>query len=146
MVVHWPPNLIRIRNIFVGIGTKSLRWCYCLDVTAQAGHLDIVKYLAGEKAACVDAAQEDGGTALLSAAHAGHLDIVKYLAGERAACVDAAQGDDITPLMSAAHKGHLDVVKYLAGEKAASVDAAQEDGGTALLSAARAYQYEQLQA
>jgi ankyrin repeat protein len=71
-----------------------------LMLAAHAGHLDIVKYLAGEKAASVDAAQEDGGTALLSAAH-GHLDIVKYLAGERAACVDAAQGDDITPLMPA---------------------------------------------
>jgi hypothetical protein len=33
-------------------------------------NLDIVKYLAGEKAASVDAAQEDGGTALLSAARA----------------------------------------------------------------------------
>ena len=31
-------------------------------------NLGIVKYLAGEKAASVDAAQEDGGTALLSAA------------------------------------------------------------------------------
>ena len=39
-------------------------------LAAHTGHLDIVKYLAGEKAASVDAAQEDGGTALLSAARA----------------------------------------------------------------------------
>ena len=51
------------------------------------GHLEVVKYLAGEGGAAVDAANVAGDTALMMAAFAGHLEVVQYLAGEGGAAV-----------------------------------------------------------
>ena len=40
---------------------------------AGAGHLELVRYLAGERAAATDAKSADGFAALMCAAEAGHL-------------------------------------------------------------------------
>jgi hypothetical protein len=67
-------------------------------VTALMGaacqcHLDVVKYLFGERGAATNAKTTDDTTALMVAAGLGHLDVVKYLAGERGATTDARTAD-----------------------------------------------------
>eukprot|EP00747_Dinoflagellata_sp_TGD_P088512 gnl/TRDRNA2_/TRDRNA2_164034_c0_seq4.p1 gnl/TRDRNA2_/TRDRNA2_164034_c0~~gnl/TRDRNA2_/TRDRNA2_164034_c0_seq4.p1 ORF type:complete len:169 (+),score=28.85 gnl/TRDRNA2_/TRDRNA2_164034_c0_seq4:680-1186(+) len=78
-------------------------------VTAGHDHLEVVRYLAGEEGAALDAANADGSTALIHATVSGHPKVVRYMAGERGATLDAADADGSTALMFAAGFGHLEV-------------------------------------
>ena len=69
---------------------------------AANGHLDVVKFLAGERGADVEATKPDGGTVLMGAALHGELAVVKYLAGERGATIDAKNVWGGTALIAAA--------------------------------------------
>ena len=102
-------------------------------VTALMGaacqcHLDVVKYLFGERGAATNAKTTDDTTALMVAAGLGHLDVVKYLAGERGATTDARTADGATASIGAACCGHLDVIRYLADERGAAIEVKGADG------------------
>jgi ankyrin repeat protein len=60
----------------------------------------------------VESANEDGWTALMSAAFKGHLEVVKELL-KHGAKVKGADKDGWTPLKIAAKYGHMDVVEEL---------------------------------
>jgi ankyrin repeat protein len=92
-----------------------------------------VNALAGTHNANVEAADEDGGTALMLAAFQGHTDTVNALAGTHNANVEAAGKDGWTALMLAAGNGHTDTVNALAGTHNANVEAADKNGWTALM-------------
>jgi hypothetical protein len=62
-------------------------------VGAGLGHLDVVKYLAGERGAATDARTADGSTAAIGAACCGHLDVIRYLADERGAAIEVKGAD-----------------------------------------------------
>jgi len=61
----------------------------------------------------VDAVDEDGKTALMSAARDGHTDTLNALAGTYNANMDAVDEDGWTALMWAAKLGHTDIVNAL---------------------------------
>jgi len=112
-----------------------------LMFAAQAGHFNIVRFLAG-KQADVDANNEAGWTALMFAARAGHFDIVRFLAGKQAD-VDANDEAGWTALMFAAiggEKGHVEIVRFLVGEKKARVNDESKEGDAVLMFAAYSHQ------
>jgi ankyrin repeat protein len=96
-----------------------------LHVAAVEGRVRIVKYLLEKSTAGIDHRDDDGATALHSAAFRGHLDCVTALAGAGAK-LDQVDNTSLTPLHAAAFRGHLDVVKKLlsAGANANVTDAA----------------------
>ena len=97
-------------------------------LAAVTGHTDVVNLLAGTYNANVDAANENGITALMLAAVTGHTDVVNLLAGTHNANVDAANEDGKTALMHATDRGHTGVVNALRRHGASMPD----DGITAL--------------
>ena len=62
-----------------------MRGITALMVAAHRRHLGVVKYLADERGAAMDAKAVDGKTALMFAEQSGHRDVQKYLAGLAAA-------------------------------------------------------------
>jgi hypothetical protein len=86
----------------------------------------------------MDAANENGWTALMRAAMHGHTNTVNdILAGEVDANVDAVDANGCTALMHAARRGHTNTVNALAGTHNANVEAVSHYGRTALMLAAR---------
>ena len=98
----------------------------------QASNPSMAKLLL-EKGADVAAAQDDGFTALMSAAQ-GHEAVAKLLL-QHGADVAAASNDGTTALMCAAQGGHEAVAQLLL-QHGADVAAASNDGTTALMCAA----------
>ena len=85
----------------------------------------------------MNAANENGFTALMIAAQNGHTATVLALVQECGADVNAAQQDGCTTLMSAAQNGHTATVVALAQECGVDVNAVNKIGFTALMSAAQ---------
>jgi len=106
----------------------------------QASHrglTDVVKAILekhnanGSKVNFLDAASEDGITALTAASSEGHTDCVKLLVDANAN-VNAKDKDSTTSLMAASARGHFDVVSIiLAG--GADINEQNVDGHTALM-------------
>ena len=90
---------------------------------ANGGYIGLLRRLVGEKGADVDAADENGYTAVIWASNGGHLECVKYLVGEKGADVDTASKDGATAVMIASKAGHLEVVEYLKSKGASLSDA-----------------------
>jgi ankyrin repeat protein len=82
-----------------------------LMLTAQAGHLGVVKLLV-HRGASINASGEGQLTALHYAALDGHAEIVAFLLS-KGAQANVCSCLDLTPLMMAARKGHLGVVQML---------------------------------
>ena len=80
--------------------------------------------------AAVDAADQNGWTALMSACENGHEGAARLLLTAGAA-VDAATQKGVTALMAACLGGHEGAARLLL-EEGAAVDAARQDGVTAL--------------
>jgi ankyrin repeat protein len=105
---------------------------------ARLGHTAMVQHLVVQDSSCVDAADQDGRTALYHAALAGQVDTVKLLVGE-GANIDAFTNGGWSPLYGAAFEGYLDIVELLISEGASTVlqdgtpmaDAANQMGHTA---------------
>jgi serine/threonine-protein phosphatase 6 regulatory ankyrin repeat subunit B len=84
-----------------------------LILAAISGHLGVVKMLLHHaEGQGLDEHDEDGRTALCSAAENGHEEIVAFLLSQGARA-DTTDEYGVTPLISAAWKGHLGVVKML---------------------------------
>ena len=76
---------------------------YAVWEAASKGHLEVVKYLVGEKRAYI------GISTAFYAGTNGHLEVLKYLVDEKGAKID-----DIKEAVKHCTKhGHLEVVKYL---------------------------------
>jgi hypothetical protein len=104
------------------------------------GHLEVVRWLL-EKGADVNAAEENGWTALMVASDNGHLPVVKLLV-EKGADVNKAKNNGRTALIFASLWGYLPVVKWLLEKgadvnAAADADAVKEGGWTALMHASQ---------
>jgi ankyrin repeat domain-containing protein 50 len=97
--------------------------------TSNKGHLDVSRFLC-DSGADVNAADDDGWTALMWACAGGHLDFSRFLC-ESGADVNAAANYGWTALMSASKGGHLAVVRCLT-EQGADLFARHQDGRTAL--------------
>jgi hypothetical protein len=92
-----------------------------------------VNALAGTHNANVEAADEEGLTALMHAANNGHTDTVNALSGTHNANVEAADKIGWTALMHAAWHGHTDTVNALADTYNANVEVVNQTGETALM-------------
>jgi ankyrin repeat protein len=102
-------------------------------VAAICGFFDIVRFLVKELGADVNQADEnDGRTALITAAEQDHLDTVLFLGKELGANVKQADKIGCTPLYMAASMRHMDVVVGLVmiKELGADVDCQMHDGVT----------------
>ena len=84
-----------------------------LYVAAQEGHVDVVRWLAGNGGS-VAQPNTGGYFPLLIAAREGHLEAVQWLASNGGSVAQPNHGGD-TPLLAAAREGHLEVVQWLAG-------------------------------
>ena len=85
-------RLVRVFQ-FAKYGSIALLFKIRLMVAAGMGHLEVVKYLAGERGAATDARTADGSTAAIGAACCGHLDVIRYLADERGAAIEVKGAD-----------------------------------------------------
>src|SRR6185436_15296859 len=92
---------------------------HILQLSADNGHLEVVKYLIEKHNADIHA---DNDAALWLSARDGHLEIVKYLVEKHNADIHA---DNDAALWLSAENGHLEVVKYLVS-KGADVHADNE--------------------
>jgi hypothetical protein len=98
---------------------------------------DIKKVEAALKAGAYANSKDDNGTsALMSAAYAGDTKIMEFLI-DKGAYVDAARGDGWTALMAAVWNCHYDAVKLLAGRGADPNVRYGKGGKTALMVAAK---------
>lgn len=81
-------------------------------LAAQAGHLELVKFLCDQGLrSAINEKNQEGGTPLLAAAQKGYFNVVEFLLAHGAdASVQVNSG---TPLMFAAQKGHATVVSAL---------------------------------
>ena len=87
-----------------------------LMLASWRGQTDMVELLLSQ-GADVDAAGEDGHSALSRAAQSGHLRIVEMLLNAGASAVpDSDSGTKISPLISAVESGHEDIVRRLVRE------------------------------
>lgn len=107
-------------------------------IAAYFGHMDIVEFLLN-KGADVNAADDEGWTALILAALRGKIDAVKILI-DHGANIDAKNIKGVTSLMWASGssvypRGHSDVVQFLL-DAGTELNAADQDGYTALIWAA----------
>jgi len=103
-----------------------------LMVAASQCDTAIARLLIAAKAD-VNAAGQDGGTALMRAASANRVDVLKVLVSA-GANVNAKTSGGMTPLMVAAFGGHVDAVKALVSNKA-DVGARDNQQRTALMAA-----------
>eukprot|EP00057_Strongylocentrotus_purpuratus_P010811 XP_011665285.1 PREDICTED: serine/threonine-protein phosphatase 6 regulatory ankyrin repeat subunit C-like [Strongylocentrotus purpuratus] len=92
-------------------------------MAAQEGHLDVTKYLISQ-GSLVNREDNEGGSALHTAAHQGHIDVTDYLITQGAdvnrgdkdcqvAEVNRRDNDGRNALHLALQNGHLDVVQVL---------------------------------
>ena len=106
-----------------------LRRVALLEATLVQHGVAVPEASAATCAACaVDAADEEGRTALYVACWEGDLADARRLLG-RGAAVDRAKQDGATPLLIACEEGHEAVVGLLL-QHGAEVDRADEDGAT----------------
>lgn len=102
---------------------------------AHRGMINIVETLLikNDLTLDVNAANNEGITALIAASSEGHSEIIELLLKSKVAVqVDAVDTDGTTALMAAAVRGHAGVVKSLLTAKA-NVDKQNVDGHTALM-------------
>lgn len=110
-----------------------------LHLAAEAGHYEMVRFLAIDKKVDVETRCESTGfTPLHVAALGGHLDIVKLLIRERGCNPMPIAHDPSgrTPLHNACQEGHLDVVEYLVGGQNVNKEWRDSSGITPLYVAA----------
>ena len=107
-----------------------------LHTAAREGHADVVRHLATEGGAAVNAPNNDGETPLYQAASKGHEVVVRVLATEAGADVNTPDYFGRTPLYVAASEGHEGVVRFLATEAGANVNTPNNAGWTPLHRAA----------
>ncbi|XP_063397032.1 uncharacterized protein LOC134681339 [Mytilus trossulus] len=98
-------------------------------VAAQAGHLEIVRYLA-EQDSILETRDKYGWTPLSLAAVRGHLEIVCYLVKE-GVNLETKDQRGMTPTMYAAERGHLEIVKFF-DTQGSDLQAKSKDGMTPL--------------
>jgi ankyrin repeat protein len=99
-------------NQGASLKTTTKQGSSLLYLAAQAGHLELVKFLCDQGLrSAINEKNQEGGTPLLAAAQKGYFDIVEFLLAHGA---DASmQVNSGTPLMFAAQKGHATVVDVL---------------------------------
>ena len=120
-----------------------IHWPYLVlshSRAAEAGYQFVVGLLL-DKAADVEAFEEDGTTALHLAAQNGHLEVLKMLLDK--ANIHAAKRGGATSLLLAAESGYVAVVTTLVHAQA-DIDAANDSGATPLMRAAAAGHVETL--
>lgn len=105
-----------------------------LNVSALAGHADLVKLLLS-KGADIEARNVNGSTPLLQAARRGYPEIISLLLSE-GANIEARDTEGYTPLLHAVDRGHYEAVSLLLS-KGADKTAHTNDGTTALQFAER---------
>ncbi len=94
------------------------------------GHLNVVRYLAGQGADIHAVATNGSGyNALTGAVASGHKEIVQWLL-ENGANANYRYGPGYSPLLTAAANGHLEIVKLLLAH-GADVQATTNDGKSA---------------
>ena len=84
----------------------------------------------------VNAADNDGDTALVLAAVNGHVEVVRALLEHPGIAVNATNNYGGTALVYAAYWDHVEVVRALLQQQAIAVNAADNEGRTALMGAA----------
>ena len=96
---------------------------HVLNVAANGGHLNLVKFLIKDCGADINVKDNDGWTPLHFAAAFGSLDIVKFLVNNEA----KINHSDAPALILAVRGGHFDVVKYLVNA-GADIEARGKEG------------------
>jgi ankyrin repeat protein len=99
-------------NQGASLKTTTKQGSSLLYLAAQAGHLELVKFLCDQGLrSAINEKNHEGGTPLLAAAQKGYFNVVEFLLVHGA---DASmQVNSGTPLMFAAQKGYATVVNVL---------------------------------
>eukprot|EP01035_Chromulina_nebulosa_P023380 gene23380-30300_t len=133
------PPLINMKKTFsvnVGVFNSLCFWVtnryYGEDERADARPQD---YIISLKKVDINAANNDGFTAIIAAAKRGHLLCLEYLIGQ-GAVVDAANKNGMTAIMCAAKAGDLPCLQYLIEQKPDAKNARSVGGFTAIMYAA----------
>lgn len=102
----------KLLNQGVSLKITTEKGSSLLYLAAQAGHLELVKFLCNKGLrSAINEKNQEGGTPLLAAAQKGYFNVVEFLLAHGAdASVQVNSG---TPLMFAAQKGHAMVVNVL---------------------------------
>lgn len=87
-----------------------------LEVAAAEGHIETIKFLAGEKVDLNRAVDVFKSTPVLIAATYGQTEIVQYLAKKKVN-LNKTDSRGASPVFMAAQEGHIDIVKFLAQQK-----------------------------
>eukprot|EP01051_Picozoa_sp_SAG22_P000656 SAG22_NODE_19_length_32182_cov_39.206963_13_plen_335_part_00 len=101
----------------------------------EYGHVEVVKYLAEQLRASVEACSSGGGTPFFAACCKGHLKVAQYLVQAHRVDVNQATLDGATPFLGACERGQLHVCKWLV-ESAQAEPARCDTFGTSPLFAA----------
>ena len=101
-------NCIEIRHLPVDMEGEQNRTP--LIVAAQAGELEVVKYLIS-KGAKLDKIDKNGFTALSIACFCNHFEVVDYLVKKGADVI--CLNNKIPPIAAAIYNNNLDIIKYL---------------------------------
>jgi len=118
-------------DISGNVERKDLHGKTLLIMSAEKGHVEVVKHLIENGKANIDAKTNKGDTALTWAFFNGHLEVGTYLI-ESKANVEARNPSGKTALMLAARKGYMDCVSYLVENAQANVQMTCDKGKTAL--------------
>jgi|GEM_PF-1730184 len=92
--------------------SKAIDYSAALQLAAQRGQLNIVKYMLEELNADINSSTNEGETALIFAATKNHLKVAEYLL-DKGANIDKAKSDGKTAITVATVNGNAEMVNLL---------------------------------
>ena len=110
--------------------SRNINGSTAIMYAAQAGHLDVVKFLVTQPGVDPSFRKKNGMTAFMYAVNSGHFNVVRFLATQPG--FDPSSKDNFTALMYAAREEHHDIVQFLATQSGVGLSSKSNNGSTTL--------------